>query len=160
MPCCPCCGSRLWKSRRVNRKTYINTNGSVELLTLNVEEMRCSRCGKTHRILPAGVIPYKRYSAVLVVQAFKKDTCITVEESTLYRWRKWLGEACRKAMNLLGRYLGRQSHPPSGAPLLSFEDISLDPKKVAQVCRIIAGSSCTWSSVSSLPLPDHMACGY
>ena len=56
---CPSCGGKL--SVHGTCKRNLKTTGGNVILRLRV--MECSGCRSTHRELPNGIVPYKRYSA-------------------------------------------------------------------------------------------------
>lgn len=62
--------------------------------TFVVRRLRCKQCEKIHHELPDLMIPYKRYAASVVEETIFQTSHLTVavDESTLYRWRKWFHE--------------------------------------------------------------------
>ena len=69
---CPRCGGELF-TRSTCRRKAVNSAGNTDLYQLRVLKCRC--CGKTHRELPAPLVPYKRYDAEAIA-------CITSEPET------------------------------------------------------------------------------
>ena len=59
---CPTCGGRLRVHGTCRRK--VQRKDGQEIYRLRV--MECRACGKTHRELPEGIVPYKRMDAELL----------------------------------------------------------------------------------------------
>jgi hypothetical protein len=60
-----------------------------------IRRLRCSECGKIHHELPGFLAPYKHFDAESVEKGATQPSAkmdIDVEESTLWRWRKWYQE--------------------------------------------------------------------
>ena len=66
---CPNChSSDLIKYGSYTRNViYISDdNLKIESCILKVQRVKCKSCGKTHTLLPQGIIPYKQFSSNLV----------------------------------------------------------------------------------------------
>jgi len=71
---------------------------------VTVRRGKCVECLKTFTILPAGVLPFKRYHESIVEQAVSdfeagtriRDVVAPAEESTLRRWKKEFSELLSK----------------------------------------------------------------
>lgn len=94
---CPCCGGNLGVRNTCSR-TVVLPDDSREHLQLRV--MKCGECGRTHRELPAGIVPYKRHSAESICKmkedsdgSTKKDSDECIPEITVRRrilfWLDW-----------------------------------------------------------------------
>ena len=94
---CPICGGKLKVHGSCRRKLQIASN---ETVIYHLRVMKCCTCGKTHRELPDGVIPYKRMSADYFTQvsnvptesALDEHELADVESSTWRRvvsWMRW-----------------------------------------------------------------------
>lgn len=93
---CPCCGSkvRVIGSRKRN---YINKAG--EKITLIIRRLRCRKCQRVHHELPDILVPYKRYESSCIENVLiGLDNTIPVEESTIYRWKKWFNNLIIKIL--------------------------------------------------------------
>ena len=85
--CCPVCGGKLQVHGTCLRKIRC-TNG-VEILRLRV--MKCRSCGKTHRVLPEIIVPYKRNSLKLLCEiAAAPEDSYLCETSTWVRVKAWV----------------------------------------------------------------------
>lgn len=63
---CPYCDGALFVHGTCKRKLKV-TGGKV---TLRLRVMKCSKCGATHREMPNGLVPYRRYSAEMLCAIF------------------------------------------------------------------------------------------
>ena len=59
---CPCCGEKLFVHGTCKR--HLKATGGNAILRLRV--MECERCRTTHREMPKGIVPYRRYSAEML----------------------------------------------------------------------------------------------
>ena len=95
---CPICGCNDYEIHGTCHRKVRSTEG-IKLFRLRV--LRCSHCGKTHRELPAGIVPYKRLCAESLVGIAEADPFaqaatlndedfVDYETSTWRRIRKWL----------------------------------------------------------------------
>lgn len=87
---CPNCGGKLKHYDKVKR--IVRTKGR-EAEYIDVQRSRCVDYGKTHRVLPRSLMPYKQYGSELISGVL--DGCITPEtlgyedypcEATMTRW--------------------------------------------------------------------------
>ena len=65
----PCCGKKLTVHGTCKRQ--LKTTGGEAKLQLRV--MDCE-CGKSHREMPDGIVPYRRYSAEMICMIFGEDS--------------------------------------------------------------------------------------
>ncbi|WP_240675871.1 DUF6431 domain-containing protein [Ammoniphilus sp. CFH 90114] len=78
-----CIGSR--------RRKCISECGESKVLV--IRRLRCTQCRRIHHELPDCLVPYKRYE-VNSIESVAMDPPahedIAADDSTLYRWRKWV----------------------------------------------------------------------
>lgn len=89
--CCPVCSGSL-KVHGTCRRGLQCEDGK-HLYRLRV--MKCCRCGRTHRELPAGIVPYKRLDVNCIAQiaTILPDKHLTICETSTWRrvtaWVNW-----------------------------------------------------------------------
>lgn len=86
---CPCCRCTL-KVIGSRKRKYINSLG--EKITLIIRRLKCTNCKKIHHELPDILVPYKHYDSECienVITGLHKNT-VAAEDSTIYRWKKWI----------------------------------------------------------------------
>lgn len=94
---CPICGGPLKVHGTCTRK--VRMGEKIHLFYLRVMECRC--CGKTHRELPDGIVPYKRHGLDSLCEiAESSETEHTCETSTWLRIRSWLAWFLWYAQNI------------------------------------------------------------
>lgn len=87
---CPLCEGKLIYYDTVSR-TIIGKYRSTS--TIKLQRLKCSKCGKIHRSIPKGILPYKQYEAEIIFGVieglisfdtfgFEDYPC----EQTMYRW--------------------------------------------------------------------------
>ncbi len=77
---CPNCKGKLFFRGTCKRKLKT----SEKDIELRLRVLECRQCGRTHRELPNGIIPYKRYSAKMIYDIFslwREDEPIQKESS-------------------------------------------------------------------------------
>ncbi|MCL6444653.1 MAG: DUF6431 domain-containing protein [Alicyclobacillus sp.] len=87
---CPCCQGdlRVIGSRE---RTWIQVTGNKAKLI--IRRLRCSDCKKIHHELPNFLVPYRRHEAQVIEDVLTEQaTPVSVEESTIRRWRHWFEE--------------------------------------------------------------------
>ncbi len=97
---CPDCGGKLIVHGTCRRK--IKTHSEEKVYRLRV--MECVRCGKTHRELPSGFIPYKRMDAQFIseiAEASPAEHMMLAESSTWQRIKMWVAWFLQYAQELL-----------------------------------------------------------
>ena len=89
---CPYCNSKLIFFDRVNR--IIKTKGG-KTNWIKIDRVKCTGCGRLHRILPDYILPYKQYEAELVMGVIEglidSDTLGYEDypcESTMKLWKR------------------------------------------------------------------------
>ena len=84
--CTECHGELEPYDRR--RRRFIDTNGSRRVVSLR--RLRCDKCGRLHTELPGFIVPYKRYSATVIVTVSEGGrTDVPYEERTRQKIRAW-----------------------------------------------------------------------
>ena len=107
---CPICGGRLKVHGSCRRKLQI---ASKDTVIYHLRVMKCCECGKTHRELPDGVVPYKRMSSDFFTEiaTAPAESCLTgqvledVESSTWRRvtaWMRWFLQYVRSVIAIVG----------------------------------------------------------
>jgi len=96
---CPICGGKLFVHGTCRRKC-ITPDGIV---TFGLRVMECRKCHHTHRELPCGVVPYKRYCAEIIADCNGEFCPDSVGEFSAFlrlkAWLKWFLEYAEKVMN-------------------------------------------------------------
>jgi len=120
-PDCPYCQERLI-ANDWNIRCCRNLDGTMKKYM--VEDRRCVKCGRMHRLLPDFLVPYKRYGREAIEEMIFNDIDDTLtkypdtsNEYTIKRYKKWwlvmepyflavmlsltekLGSVCRKAVS-------------------------------------------------------------
>ena len=75
---CPYCGGNLFVHGTCKR--YLKATGRKATLRLRV--MECERCRKTHREMPKGLVPYRRYSAEMLCAIYSGQLTESKEDSS------------------------------------------------------------------------------
>jgi len=57
---------------------------------LRLRVLECSSCGRTHRELPNGIVPYKRYSTEAISRISEDPEACSAEPTTRHRILLWL----------------------------------------------------------------------
>lgn len=86
---CPICGGVLKVHGTCRRK--LRTAEGTELYRLCV--MECTVCGRTHRELPEGIVPYKRHDSeriVTIAETPQEEHLQEAETSTWKRIKAWV----------------------------------------------------------------------
>ncbi len=92
---CPRCHGELKPYDR-RRRRFIDTDGSRRVVSLR--RLRCNKCARLHTELPDFIVPYKRYSAKVIVSVSKSGrTDVPYEERTRQKIRAW----CKKVVSHL-----------------------------------------------------------
>jgi hypothetical protein len=101
---CPHCGECLDYHSRVIRplRDILGEKASYSIRVLKCNNDACPT--KYHRELPDIITPYKRYGTEVIEQAIElgnNEVTVAVDESTIYRWRKWFLENATNIMMAL-----------------------------------------------------------
>ncbi len=96
---CPSCGAKGYCRVHGHYHRFITDyiDGKVVDSEITLVRVKCSVCGHTHSIIPAGFVPYDLYSLSFMLQVLLKcfsrsmtiDSicqCYQISVSTLYRW--------------------------------------------------------------------------
>lgn len=66
---CPCCNStNIIRWGFYERNVYFFHNNNVTSSILKIQRVKCKSCGKTHALLPFGIIPYKQFSDEVITK--------------------------------------------------------------------------------------------
>ena len=126
---CPICGGNLKVHGTCTRK--IKRNDNTEEYRLRVLE--CRQCGKTHRELPSGIVPYKRHGLDNICEiAESNETKHTCETSTWLRIRFWLAWFLWYAQNIMEGLIVAQQLPTTFHPGHSLR------RRTASFVRLVA----------------------
>lgn len=116
---CSCCGKSLGVIGSRKRVWY---KASGERCWLMIRRLRCKECKKIHHEIPDILIPYKRYDAESIEKVIVTKTVLTdvaVDNSTIYRWKRWFYNwlvyaiGCLKSISIrLNLYVMEVSNPP------------------------------------------------
>ena len=89
---CMDCGGQIKYYDKVKRKLRIE-NGKTEIIY--IKRYKCVNCGRIHRLLSADILPFKQYSARVILGVLTESItpfCTGYEdyptELTMKRWRK------------------------------------------------------------------------
>lgn len=94
---CPLCGGELQYYDKVFRKIRCKFK---KIKKIQMNRVKCKKCGKIHRVFPDFILPYKQYEADIVKGVL--DGIITPEtlgfedypcEATMNRWLKEKGDS-------------------------------------------------------------------
>lgn len=71
------------------KRKYINETGEKNVL--RIRRLKCYYCDRLHHELPDILVPYKRYdsSSIEAVIIGDKSMSVSVDESTIHRWKTW-----------------------------------------------------------------------
>lgn len=95
---CPICGGPL----KVHGTCIRKVRQGEHTHQIHLRVMECRHCGKTHRELPEGLVPYKRHDLNSLCEiAEATETQHTCETSTWLRIRFWLAWFLWYAQNVL-----------------------------------------------------------
>jgi uncharacterized protein YbaR (Trm112 family) len=84
---CPKCHGEL-ELRDRRRRSVIDAEGRQHVCS--VRRLRCKRCGRLHTELPDFIVPYKRYSAAVIVSVSEGEGInVPYEERTRQKIRAW-----------------------------------------------------------------------
>jgi hypothetical protein len=86
---CPRCEGPMY-TRGTCRRKAINSAGKTDYYQLRV--LKCRDCGRTHRELPAPLVPYKRYNGEAIVHIAthpESAPCNARTISLVLQWLKW-----------------------------------------------------------------------
>ena len=86
IPCPECRGELKHYDRRERRSE--DTKGAK--IICRIRRLRCQKCRRLHNELPDFIVPYKRYSAEVIVSVSEgKDTDVPYEGRTRQRIKAW-----------------------------------------------------------------------
>ena len=80
---CPFCKSTKlirWGSYERNVIFFSGDEIILESLILKVQRVRCKSCGKTHALLPIGIIPYKQFSDEVITRVINEAFNLSLDE--------------------------------------------------------------------------------
>ena len=97
---CPVCGGQLRVHGTCTRK--LRRRDGIDVYRLRV--MECKSCGKTHRELPAGIVPYKRMDAQQISNISEIQEEKDLEDTEVNTWmrvKEWVMWFLAYALNVL-----------------------------------------------------------
>lgn len=113
---CPICGGKLFVHGTCRRKCITPAG----IVTFGLRVMECRKCHHTHRELPCGVVPYKRYCAEIVADCNGEFCPDSVGEFSAFlrlkAWLTWFLEYAEKVMNGLEIAYGTVLSVPGNLP--------------------------------------------
>jgi transposase-like protein len=87
---------------------YYQRQGLPLVTSINIQRVRCTRCGRTTNVLPSFLLAHRSYAVVAVEQlvarylhqadVWKKSLNINIELSTAYRWLRRLIEQANTSL--------------------------------------------------------------
>lgn len=83
---CPHCHSHdliRWGSYERNVIFFSYVGNSLESKILKIHRVRCKSCGKTHALLPFGIIPYKQFTDEVISKILEELTNDTLENISI-----------------------------------------------------------------------------
>lgn len=157
---CPECGGKT--SFHDNYERHVHIGEEIEWITLS--RVICSKCGKTHAIIPDFIRPYKHYSACDTEMALRdQEDGIPIEEietaasiSTLRRWVAEFGHRGRQAAgalrSILYRHYGKfiNELKAAGSKVFGIIEQLLDSLPELESSHLAIGEANMW-------LTNHMA---
>jgi len=84
---CPYCNGKLYVRGTCRRKVR---DAEDQCTVLRLRVLACRNCGKTHRELPEGVIPYKRYGSDAICKMKEHPEKCFTEPCSIQRIIAWL----------------------------------------------------------------------
>ncbi len=128
---CPVCGGPLKVHGTCTRK--VRHGDHTRQYHLRVMECRC--CGKTHRELPEGIVPYKRHGLNSLCEiAEATETQHICETSTWLRTRFWFAWFLWYAQNIMEGLIAAGQVPTTFYPGHSLR------RRTASFVRLVANS--------------------
>lgn len=76
---------------------YFNEENILESEIIKIQRIKCKCCGKTHALLPLGIIPYKQFSSEVVTEVlldnqtlntFATSDKYNISEKIILKWNK------------------------------------------------------------------------
>ena len=104
---CPICSGKLAVRGTCKRKLRQESDDTI---TLRLRVMECKGCGKTHRELPEGIVPYKRHDAESICGMQKAPQDCIAEPSVRNRIIVWLAWFLRYGKDVLKSLLEQGYH--------------------------------------------------
>ena len=110
---CPVCGGALKVHGTCTRRVWYGE----ERRNYRLRVMECRCCGKTHRELPEGIVPYKRHGLNSLCEiAEATESQYTCESSTWLRIRFWLAWFLWYAQNIMEGLIASEQLPKTFHP--------------------------------------------
>ena len=128
---CPYCGGELF-TRGTCRRQAINSAGDVDHYQLRV--LQCRNCKRTHRELPAPLVPYKRYDGEAITRIKSEPESAPCNSRTVelvQRWLEWFLSYANHIRESQSLILSVPLPKTSGKNLLS---------ELLELVRIVANS--------------------
>ena len=85
---CPCCSStNLIKWGTYERNLiFFDNNYNCNSRIVKIKRIKCNGCGKTHSLLPDGLVPYKQYTLKTIIDALINNK--NINEYVVKYWKK------------------------------------------------------------------------
>ena len=137
---CPVCGGQLRVHGTCRRK--LQTKEGVDVYRLRV--MECKACGKTHRELPEGIVPYKRMDAKLLGSIAEDPGAGELEAPDISTWdrvKAWVKRFLAYARHILEEQ--RIAYGKAFATIPAGHSLS---RQLAYYVRLVVNSG-NWNSI-------------
>lgn len=89
---CPHCGNTEFiKWGFYNRNIYYIENNFIRFDIIEIQRVKCKKCGHTHALLPSFIIPYKQYLLDVILSCIENNNIIykyKFSEDTIMNWKK------------------------------------------------------------------------
>lgn len=113
---CPNCHSHdliRWGYYNRNVIFFSSDEIAIECTSLKVQRVKCKSCGKTHALLPFGIIPYKQFTDEVITKILLELTNNTLEnvlnkyqiaQSIIKKWCYQYNQFHKSKVNTLIKY--------------------------------------------------------
>lgn len=115
---CPYCRGKLYVHGTCRRKVR---DAEENCTVLRLRVLACRDCGKTHRELPEGVVPYKRYGSAAICQMKENPDDCDTESRSIRRITAWL----TAFLSFAEKYLEGLKHTGFAVPELTGTALKL-----------------------------------
>jgi len=141
---CPVCGGFLNYHSRVIRP-LLDITSTENRYSIRILKCVNKTCPSTyHRELPDIIVPYKRYDTESIEEAIthgNKEIVVAVDQSTIYRWRKWFEKnAVYIMMALLSVSAGMENDAESSSLVIEREKANTAIERI----KLTVGREIKW----------------
>lgn len=108
---CPHCHStNIIRWGFYQRNIYFFDDNNISSLIIDIQRVRCKSCGKTHALLPFGIIPYKQFSdeiiSKIIYLSIKNNIATTyssflIDINTINKWITQFKSICLPRISTL-----------------------------------------------------------